>query len=228
MLSGTAHAHSVARIDLADLMTKGSAEIVELASEPASGRHSGQMQIPTQMRRRPALIALAAVCAFGFILMAASVFLRPDLPEYEVHMTSLGEQRTLALEDGSLIHLNTQSEVRIAYTDTERRVDLIKGEALFDIETEPERPFKVNAGDTVAEALGTVFNVRLLRDSAVVSVVEGKVRVDQRDALSGYRVQSATPDRSAQSTAPAPLDSVVLTDGKTASCEQQATPGGSG
>ena len=163
--------------------------------------------------------ALAAVFAFGAILIFSDSFARFGAPEPTIHVTGLGEQRTLSLEDGTLIHLNTQSEIHVAYSESERRVELLKGEALFDIESDIDRPFIVTAGDTVAEALGTIFNVRKLHDAAVVSVVEGKVRVDQRDAEKGYRVQHLAPGDETHLVPLSAQEPVVLTGGKTASVD---------
>jgi transmembrane sensor len=86
------------------------------------------------------------------------------------------ERRTL--EDGSLVDLNRGASVEVAFTATERRVTLVRGEANFTVAKDAARPFIVTAGSVAMRAVGTVFNVRL--DSAGVEVVvaEGRVRVD--------------------------------------------------
>lgn len=93
------------------------------------------------------------------------------------YATRTGEQRSLTLDDGSIIHLNTESDVRIRYGDRERGIDLFRGEALFEVARDPARPFRVRAGDTVAEALGTTFNVYRRDAETTVAVIEGKVAV---------------------------------------------------
>ena len=93
------------------------------------------------------------------------------------YATRTGEQRSLTLDDGSIIHLNTESDVRIRYGDQERGIDLFRGEALFEVARDPARPFRVRAGDTVAEALGTTFNVYRRDAETTVAVIEGKVAV---------------------------------------------------
>ena len=95
------------------------------------------------------------------------------------YATRTGEQRSLTLDDGSIIHLNTESDVRIRYGDQERGIDLFRGEALFEVARDPARPFRVRAGDTVAEALGTTFNVYLRDAETTVAVIEGKVAVQR-------------------------------------------------
>jgi transmembrane sensor len=91
--------------------------------------------------------------------------------------TKLGEQRKMTLEDGSIIHVNTQSEVVIRYEDHQRVVELLRGEALFEVAHNPDRPFRVIAGDTIAEAIGTTFNVYRTSDQTTVAVIDGKVAV---------------------------------------------------
>lgn len=95
----------------------------------------------------------------------------------DTYVTSLGEQISFTLEDGSVVHLNTQSELRVSFTAEERRVELLDGEALFQIERDPERPFRVVASDTVVQAIGTRFNVYRHGGRTEVTVVEGRVSV---------------------------------------------------
>jgi len=85
------------------------------------------------------------------------------------------EQRTL--EDGSVIDINRESVVRSAYTDSERRVYLEKGEASFDVAKDPDRPFIVNVAGVDVRAVGTVFSVKLSKNEVDVIVTEGIVNV---------------------------------------------------
>ncbi|NOX95513.1 MAG: DUF4880 domain-containing protein [Alphaproteobacteria bacterium] len=104
--------------------------------------------------------------------------------------TKLGEQRKMTLEDGSIIHVNTQSEVVIRYEEHQRVVELLRGEALFEVAHNPDRPFRVIAGDTIAEAIGTTFNVYRAGDQTTVAVIDGKVAVmTEKDFVS-----AAAPD----------------------------------
>ncbi|MBL8270846.1 FecR family protein [Steroidobacter sp.] len=110
--------------------------------------------------------ALTAVMVFGFIyLRQAGV------------ATSVGEQRTMALEDGSRIYLNTASRVRVSYDDGSRRVELMSGEALFEVAKDASRPFVVAVADRTVTALGTTFVVRRSDAQVSVTLMEGKVRV---------------------------------------------------
>ncbi len=99
-----------------------------------------------------------------------------------VFKTAIGEQRSVSLPDGSLVFLNTNSEVRTRWTKAERHIDLIKGEARFQVAKNAARPFLVVTSDATVRAVGTIFNVRAERSGTEVAVIEGRVKVS---ALTG-------------------------------------------
>lgn len=102
--------------------------------------------------------------------------------DVDLHHTRLGERRTLTLADGSRIHLNTASAIEVALRRHSRRVRLVKGEALFEVAHDPDRPFLVDAGAARLRAVGTAFNVRI-RDTVVeLTVTEGVVAVAETGA----------------------------------------------
>jgi transmembrane sensor len=106
--------------------------------------------------------------------------------DVDLYHTRLGERRVITLADGSRIHLNTASAVEVAMRKDSRRIRLVKGEALFEVAHDANRPFLVDAGAARLRAVGTAFNVRI-RDSVVeltvtegvVAVAEGSVNVDR-------------------------------------------------
>ncbi len=92
--------------------------------------------------------------------------------------TAKGDIRRAPLADGSAVTLNTDTAIRTAFDDKMRRVDLLRGEALFDVAKDPARPFVVVAGDVRVRAVGTSFTVRTHADGQVgVIVREGVVEV---------------------------------------------------
>lgn len=93
------------------------------------------------------------------------------------YQTKLGEQKVATLEDGSRIALNTDSEVEVSYGENERRVQLDRGEAMFEVAPNHARPFIVTAGDKQVRALGTSFIVRRSDSGVFVTLLEGKVSV---------------------------------------------------
>lgn len=94
-----------------------------------------------------------------------------------VYQTSVGEQREIALADGSVVKLNTDSLVSTDYSDERRELHLIRGEAHFMVAHDRSRPFLVHAGGGVVRAVGTAFSVRLKGADVEVTVTEGRVEI---------------------------------------------------
>lgn len=84
-------------------------------------------------------------------------------------------RRLVALADGSEVRLNAGAEIVEQFSATERRVELIRGEAHFTVVKDPARPFIVLAGGLFVRAVGTVFNVNRRDDRTEVLVTEGRV-----------------------------------------------------
>jgi transmembrane sensor len=93
------------------------------------------------------------------------------------YTTAVGEQRFVRLTDGSTLELNSRSGVRIHFSDSQRDVDLIEGQALFHVAKDPMRPFIVHSDTTEVRAVGTQFDVYRMHSGTVVTVVEGRVAV---------------------------------------------------
>jgi transmembrane sensor len=91
--------------------------------------------------------------------------------------TRAGEQRTLSLEDGTRVSLNTASRIHVSYTRDLRRVELDEGEAVFEVAKHADWPFVVIAGGQQVVARGTTFVVRRDDERIAVTLVEGKVTV---------------------------------------------------
>jgi transmembrane sensor len=95
-----------------------------------------------------------------------------------VILTSVGETRSLKLEDGSTVALGGDSAVALDFDRQQRKITLTRGEAFFDVAQEPSRPFVVQANGTAVTAVGTAFNVRKAGQRlVVVAVSEGAVNV---------------------------------------------------
>ncbi|MGH8547061.1 MAG: FecR family protein [Methylococcales bacterium] len=94
--------------------------------------------------------------------------------------TGHGQIRSLNLADGSQVRLNTDSALNIRYSEGLREVELLQGEAYFQVQPNPSRPFRVIAGNTLATALGTAYVVRREQPAGAITVTEGRVEVQQR------------------------------------------------
>lgn len=132
---------------------------------------------------RPAAAAamLAVVLASG----GYYAWRRPEAPK--TFDTAIGEVRRLAMEDGSVVEMNTNSEVNVAYSDHSRDVWLAHGEGNFTVAKNKSRPFIVHAGDTTVTAVGTAFSVDATRpDQLRVAVSEGTVAVRRGNREPSY------------------------------------------
>jgi len=113
--------------------------------------------------------------------------------------TKAGEQRTLMLEDGSTIQLNTDTRVSYHVDARSRRVALKRGEAFFDVAKDPSRPFVVEVGRSEVRVVGTQFSVRQVGDRVEVVVKEGRVEVTPEVSVSAnhpaQRVELTPGDR---------------------------------
>ncbi len=132
--------------------------------------------------------AMAAAVVAAFVGGAADLGAPsdPTATATQRFSTAVGHRRLVPLTDGSKVELNTASSVRTLVTKRSREVWLDRGEAYFEIAHLNGRPFVVHAGSRTVTVLGTKFAVRRDGDKVTVSVVEGRVRVDdavQPDAV---------------------------------------------
>lgn len=120
----------------------------------------------------------------------------------QTHTTKRGEIRLVPLDDGSSVTLNTDSTVTIRYRANERRVELVRGEAWFDVARDRARPFVVTAGDTLLRAVGTSFSVQRLKNTPVQVVVRtGVVEATRANMPTPQRLIANTRTISAEAAA---------------------------
>jgi transmembrane sensor len=102
-----------------------------------------------------------------------------------VFRTGIGEKAAVELPDGSVVTLDTDSEIRVAYSPKVRAIYLVSGQALFEVAHGRPQPFQVFAKGQRITAVGTVFNVRIEGPSVRVSMVDGVVRM-RPDNIPGF------------------------------------------
>lgn len=159
-------------LSVAELLAAEDANVIELTPNASAPARS----ISQRPKRRfgmaiAACLVLAVAAFFSFHALLVGRY-----------STDIGEQRTIRLEDGSTIALNTNTAIRVELSDRLRRVRLVQGEALFNVAKDSARPFRVLSDRAVAQAVGTSFVVRRHGDDTVITVIEGQVavaRVDQ-------------------------------------------------
>ncbi|MGE8500386.1 MAG: FecR family protein [Pseudomonas sp.] len=179
----------------------------KLGSMPAQRGHATTSS-PRQHARRPRRIARWAASAAAVLLVALMLGGEPQqlwLPLVADHATARGEILKVPLPDGSLVELNTRSAIDIVYSDTERRVRLLSGEAYFTVAPmgrDEKRPFVVDSAGGTTTALGTQFLVgRTDSRQAWVGVLEHSVAVTLDNLpTSGVRTRTLHEGHSARYT----------------------------
>lgn len=117
------------------------------------------------------LVAITLSVAGSFLM--SNVFQKAEITT-QSYTTSNVEQRIITLADGSVVRLNRNSEIELKSETGEFREVWLEGEAFFDIESDPDRPFIIYTGSAIVEVLGTSFNVKG-RDEVLVAVKDGMV-----------------------------------------------------
>lgn len=156
----------------------GDFDVIEgLKDRAAAARHADRAQ---QHGRRPLprRAGIAAIAASLMVAVGAGTLYQaggiggPYQAQFE---TAVGERTQVELRDGSVIELNTDTQLAVTFSKTARQIQLLRGEAYFDVAPDAQKPFSVFAGEGVVTAVGTEFTVRL-RDALVdVMVTEGRV-----------------------------------------------------
>lgn len=169
------------RIDV-DQFVSASANVLTVAD----AAHLTHKPSRRRWRLGPLAAAGLGLVAAIVVLVVTPYFIRSRAYQDE-YTTSVGEQRAIELPDGSEITINRTSNVRIAFSATARDAYLDSGQAMFAVETDPLRPFRVHVNTSssaprigkavVVQALGTKFEVRCRADRVEVSVIEGSVRI---------------------------------------------------
>jgi transmembrane sensor len=147
------------------------------ASEPATEAK------PRSWKSSTWLIGIAAAASILALALSVPGIIK-GVGLVDQYQTQTGEQRTIPLADGSVIHLNTQSNVRVAFSEETRDVYLEAGQATFDVAHDAARPFRVHVKHAVVQAIGTQFDVNLQTDHTDVAVTEGLVKVTAGKAAS--------------------------------------------
>jgi transmembrane sensor len=121
-------------------------------------------------------IGIIAILSVALYRMGFIDHLRAD------YYTLVGDVRSVTLADGSRVDLNTDSAIIVRYSQGERKIQLLRGEAFFEVARNPERPFTVDDSSLKATALGTQYSVRAASDDSLgtVRVGHGRVEVTSR------------------------------------------------
>jgi transmembrane sensor len=162
-------------------------------------------------RRR---FTLAGGAAAGIAAGISVALYRPESGPENTYSTAIGQIREVVLADGSVVFLNTNTKIRVRFTDKLRDIALLQGEAQFDVAKNKMRPFIVAAGGTRVRAVGTNFTVTMLPKKPVeVLVKEGVVELQRADVIAAIPVRASA---NIQAIAPegAPIVTVAVPERK--------------
>jgi len=122
-------------------------------------------------------IGLATAAIVLVVTIVFTVWTRPDpiTTTNGLYATAVGQQQETSLTDGSVVLLNTNSQIKVEYGEQYRDIHLLQGEAHFTVAKNAGLPFRVFAGNGRVQAVGTAFSVYLKNNAVDVTVTEGSV-----------------------------------------------------
>lgn len=166
-------------------------DIVAMQSRTARERGRG-------WRLGAAAFAAMAACVAGvaFIPRIQAPQTVASAPLVQNFRSAVGQRMPVALADGSIVTLDTDSAITVRMDAGHRRVELDRGRAFFKVARAPDRPFVVRADGRSVVAIGTEFSVQRDAGSVDVVLVEGRVRVvPTQGSADGNRVEMVAGDR---------------------------------
>ena len=145
--------------------------------------------------------SVATVClVLGVVVFSNGWYPQPIDATNGIYATAIGEMRVKKLAEGSVLHINTDSQVQVDFSEPIRKIRLLRGEAHFEVAHNSEWPFEVYAGKGMVKAVGTAFSVRLNQDDVLDVIV-----TDGRVALAAAVVPEPQPTGSTQEKTASPL-----------------------
>lgn len=142
---------------------------------------------PKRRRSMSGWFYASVTLPFAAMLLLAAAWWKTASPPVEGptaqnFATTMGGYQRVALEDGSVVELNSNTEVRVNYSTHERRLELLRGEAHFTVAQNRQRPFWVAADGVTVRAVGTAFDVRVAPQGIEVLVTAGTVQLGRASA----------------------------------------------
>jgi transmembrane sensor len=143
----------------------------------------------SQGQRRWAVPATIAACLV-MVLVGLRWGSQVPQPSHSVaYENTSGLRRRITLEDGSVVHMDANSQITVLISPKQRRVELLGGRVLFEVTHDATRPFSVIAGSARTTDLGTRFQVDRTRENVVVTLEEGSVVVNSTVSAQRWQEQ---------------------------------------
>ena len=169
------HELRVLRDMASELKGRPCAEVLGSIAEPQMARWQW-------LGSGPLWVSGLATVTVAVVLALAWTALRSEGYVAQTYRTATGQVRDVVLPDGSVVGLNTQTELEWVGNPHDRRVRLIRGEAYFQVVHDPSRPFRILLAHSQVQVLGTRFDVYQMANGDVrVSVISGTVAVEALD-----------------------------------------------
>lgn len=120
------------------------------------------------------LLIIGFTFGAGYI---ASRFSKPGTGTENRLVADVGHVSQIVLEDGTKVWLNSGSEMTFPTRMKKERKVRLTGEAYFEVERDPERPFLVEFDYGTVEVIGTRFDISCYPEDETVNtiLVEGKI-----------------------------------------------------
>jgi transmembrane sensor len=160
----------------------------ELAADRSDGVIGGRRGRPAP-RFRIVAIAAGVVLAVGAALGGWYAWEAAGTEPVRELRTARAEHRQAVLSDGSVVWLGGRTDLAVAFKRSQRQIRFGSGEAMFEVAHDTGRPFTVQTALGAITAVGTAFDVRADAEETVVSVTEGRVRVETAPGRRGGRPQ---------------------------------------
>lgn len=132
--------------------------------------------------------AAAGALAVGFAVVAV-IWSRAPKDYATLH----GDQQTWRLDDGTVLHLDSDSGIRVTLDRRQRLVELDHGQAFFEVAKDPNRPFRVVVGNAILQDVGTSFDVFRKNSGTIVTVTNGQVAIWNSEQLAATSTSSPRP-----------------------------------
>ncbi len=134
---------------------------------------------PSRMRRfrgaQAGVIAAVAVALLAVLGVARWHMLRSV--EAQNYAAGADAVRAVKLSDGTLVQIGRDSSIDVHFDAHYRRIEVVRGHALFDVGKDAARPMFVSVGGHVLQDIGTVFDVKRDAGGDTLTVISGRVRV---------------------------------------------------
>lgn len=144
--------------------------------------------------RRHRTVWLAAAAMFAIVVLGASGWWLGRQAPADVYSAGNDAVRSVALSDGTLVQLDRQSTIAVRFDEHARRIEVVSGNALFDVGKDAARPLSVTVGANLLRDIGTVFVVQRSEQGADVAVISGRVQIRESGSRwAPWRTETAAP-----------------------------------